>query len=131
MNLPRQRPMTLDKRDEDASRMLAVKTVCVCEGRSSLRPRAHLDGGGTQDWVEGNSATGVDSTGVDGKDDKRQCRKSAQFSSSPVFCRAADSGRRRRTYFSVDGNGTACRPQIVQVVQAGTRLIFSNVTSRT
>jgi hypothetical protein len=67
----------LDRRDEDASSMLAVKTVCACEGRSNPRPRVHLDGGGTEGWVEGDSATGVDSTGVAGKDGKRQCRESA------------------------------------------------------
>jgi hypothetical protein len=79
--------MTLDRKDEDASRMLAVKAVCACEGRSNPRPRAHLDGGGTEDWVEGNFATGVDSTGVAGKDDNGQCKESAQSSSSLGFCR--------------------------------------------
>jgi hypothetical protein len=74
----------LDRRDEEASRMLAVKTVCACEGRSNPRPRVHLDGGGKEGW--GDSATGVDSTGSAGKDDKRQCRESAQHSSSQVFC---------------------------------------------
>ena len=78
--------MMLDRRDEDASSMLAVKTVCACEGRSNLRTRANLDCGGTEGWVEGDSATGVDSTGIAGKDDKRQCRESAQHSSSQVFC---------------------------------------------
>jgi hypothetical protein len=56
--------MKLDTRDEAANRMLAEKAVCVCEGRNNPRPRAHRDGGDAEGWVEGDSATGVDFTGV-------------------------------------------------------------------
>lgn len=68
--------MTLDKRDEDASRMLAVKTVCVCEGRSKPTARVHLDGVGAGGWDMGDSATTIDFTGVAGKDDKSRYSKS-------------------------------------------------------
>jgi hypothetical protein len=54
----------------------------VCVGRSSLRPRVHLDGVGAEGWIEGDSATGVDSTGVTGKDGKRRCSKSLSATSS-------------------------------------------------
>src|ERR1017187_7873180 len=64
MYLIRARPMMRDRKVDAISTRVAVKTVCACEGRSNPRPRVHLDGGGTKGWVEGDSTTGVDCTGV-------------------------------------------------------------------
>jgi hypothetical protein len=115
--------MILDRRDEEASRMLAVKAVCACDGRSNFRPRVHLDSAGAGGWVEGDSATGVDSTGIAGKDGKRQCSKSAKHSSSQVFCLWTETEQP-----AVLKSYRLC--MLVQAARAGTLLIFSDVTSR-
>jgi hypothetical protein len=48
----------------DAIRMMvAEKAECAWEGRRKRRPRAQREEPGAEDSVEGDSATGVDSTG--------------------------------------------------------------------
>ena len=49
---------------EAISTSVAVKAVCVCEGRSSPTPRAHLDRAAGEGSIGENSATGLDSNGV-------------------------------------------------------------------
>src|ERR1035441_222181 len=73
MYLSRTRPIMCERKAEAISTRVAVKTVCTCVGRSSLRPRAHLVCAGTEGWVEGDSATEDDSTGVERQDEKRRC----------------------------------------------------------
>jgi hypothetical protein len=65
-----------DKKAETISTRVAVKTVCVCEGRSKPTARVHLDGVGAGGWDMGDSATTIDFTGVAGKDDKSRYSKS-------------------------------------------------------
>jgi hypothetical protein len=44
MYLPRTSPITRDRKVKVISKMVAVKAVCACEGRSIPRPRAHREG---------------------------------------------------------------------------------------
>jgi len=52
--------------------MLAEKAVWAWEGRSSPRARLQLERAVTEGWVDDDSSTGVDSTGVAGKVRKEQ-----------------------------------------------------------
>jgi hypothetical protein len=49
MYFTRTSPIIRDRNVDAISRMVAVKAVCVCEGRSIPRPRAHRERAGGRD----------------------------------------------------------------------------------
>ena len=54
----------LDRNVDAISRMVAVKAVCACEGRSKRRARAQRDCAGGEDSIGGEPATKVNSIGA-------------------------------------------------------------------
>src|ERR1035437_8467331 len=124
----RTKPMMCEKNAEAISTRVAVKTVCACEGRSKPHPRVHLLRAGTGGWVEGCSATTVDSTGVAGKDDKRRYSKSISANSSvglPAGCTGGFLAARYGLCGSEDWRYKSCNSRIISI--SGAILILSGI----